>query len=70
MNENNYHRRGLIKRGLTIIGGIFFLGVGRYSFGAATKPVERNGNAHRASKARGKTQHCIEGVSLGSPIQR
>jgi hypothetical protein len=67
MNKNNNNRRSLIKRGLTLIGGIFFFGAVR-SFGAVTKPSAPNAKGPIVRKARGRTQHCIEGVSLGSPV--
>src|SRR5271165_7064911 len=68
MNKNNYPRRGLIKRGLTLIGGIFFLGAVRSTFGA-TKTAEPDVKIKRVSRGRGMTQHCIEGISLGLPMQ-
>jgi len=68
MNKNDYLRRGLIKRGLTLIGGIFFLGAFRSTIGAA-KPAEPHKNTKRVSRGRGVTQHCIEGVLLGLPVQ-
>jgi hypothetical protein len=67
MNKINYYRRTLIKRGLTLIGGVFFLTSFRSSFGAAAKEPSASGKT--ASRARGKRQHCIEGVSLGAPVQ-
>jgi hypothetical protein len=68
MNKNSYHRRGLIKRGLALIGGTFFFGVFRSTFGAV-KPAETNKNTKRISRGQGVTQHCIEGVLLGLPVQ-
>jgi hypothetical protein len=68
MNKNNNYRRSLIKRSLTLIGGIFFFGALRSNFGAVAKASAPNPNGHMARKARGRTQQCIEGVSLGSPV--
>jgi len=67
--KNNYHRRGVIKRGLTLLGGIFFLGAVRSSFGAATKLAEPLVKAKGTNRGPSVTQHCIEGVFLGVPAQ-
>ena len=69
MSTNNpLHRRGLIKRGLTLFGGIFFLGAVRSSFGAATKTADLN-KSKRVPRGRRMMQHCLEGVSIGLPVQ-
>jgi hypothetical protein len=65
MNERIYPRRGLIKRGLTLIGGIFFLGAARYSFGATATAEPKE----KLSRGRSVRQHCIEGERLGVPVQ-
>lgn len=71
MNENNYYRRSLIKRGLTLVGGIFFLGAGRLGFTAVAKASTRNAKINPARRGRDMTQErFIEGVSLGSPSDR
>jgi hypothetical protein len=67
MNKINYYRRNLIKRGLTLIGGVFFLASFRSTFGAAAK--EPNANGQNVRRARGMKQHCLEGVSLSLPVQ-
>jgi hypothetical protein len=69
MNTSIYYRRGLIKRGLTLLGGIFFLGTIRSSFGAATKAAEPNKRTKMVSRGRGMTEHCIEGKLLPLPVQ-
>jgi len=68
MNKDTYHRRGLIKRGLTLIGGIFLLGAARSSFGA-TKKAEPDKKIKKANRGPGVTQHCIEGVPLNVPVR-
>jgi hypothetical protein len=68
MNENTYYRRSLIKRGLTLIGSIFFLGAFRSNFGATQTP-EPSKKSKRFSRRPGTTRHCIEAVSLGLPVQ-
>jgi hypothetical protein len=66
MNEQTYPRRGLIRYGLTLVGGIFFLGAARSSFGATTTPEP---NEKKPSKGRIGRRHCIEGERLGAPVQ-
>jgi hypothetical protein len=68
MNKFTYHRRGLIKRGLTLLGGVFFLGTLRSSFAAATKMSEPVQTTNRVRRVRGLTQNCIEAVSLPLPV--
>jgi hypothetical protein len=71
MNEKIYPRRGLIKRGLTLIGGVLVFGASRSS-SAAAKTAEPNKKTSKTSKANrgpGVKQHCIEGESLGLPLQ-
>ena len=68
MNKDIYHRRGLIKRGLTLIGGVFLLGAARSSFGAAKK-AESDKKTKNASRGLGTTQHYIEGVPLSLAVR-
>jgi hypothetical protein len=67
MNENTYYRRSLIKRGLTLFGGIFFMGAIRSSFGTPNREelAKRTKNPRRGPSM---TQHCIEGISLALPV--
>ena len=66
MNGKTYARRGLIKRGLALVGGIFLLGAARSGFGATrtAEPREKQG-----SRARSVRQHGIEGNRLSLPAQ-
>ena len=68
MNKDTFHRRGLIKRGLTLLGGVFLLGAARSSFGAAKK-AEPDKKVKKASRGLGVAQHCIEGVRLSVPVR-
>jgi hypothetical protein len=67
MNKDIYHRRGLIKRGLTLIGGVFLLGTARSSFGAAKKA--ESDKKTKASRGLSTTQHYIEGVPLSLAVR-
>jgi hypothetical protein len=67
MKENNYHRRSLLKRGLTLVGGLFFLSASRLGFSAVTKASHSKRNPAR--RGRDMTQErFIEGVLLGLPV--
>jgi hypothetical protein len=68
MNKTIYPRRGLIKRGLTLIGGILVFGASRPS-SAAAKTEEPNKKTSKANRRPGIRQHFIEGNSLGLPGQ-
>ena len=69
MNKINIYRRSLIKRGFTLIGGVFFLSAVRSNFGAVAKVSEPSPNAATIRKPRGRTQHCTEAELIGSPVQ-
>ena len=68
MNENDYHRRGLIKLGITLIGGVMALGAVRSSIGA-TKKVESKERARKIRRGYYAARHCIEGKRLDLPKQ-
>jgi hypothetical protein len=69
MNKENYPRRGLIKHGLALIGGILVMGAGR-SNAAAAKTGESKRGTRKVSRGSGVGQHCIEGERLGSARQK
>ena len=68
MDKDKYHRRGLIKRGLTLLGGVFLLGAARSSFGAS-KRAEPDKKVKKASGRQIVNQHCIEAVLLSVPVR-
>jgi len=68
MNEKNHPRRELIKRGLTLIGGVLVFGANR-SNSAETKTVEPDRKTKKANRRPSVRQHSIEGESLGLPVQ-
>jgi hypothetical protein len=68
MNEKNHPRRELIKRGLTLIGGVLVFGANRAN-SAEPKTAEPNQKIKKANRRPSVRQHCIEGESLGLPVQ-
>jgi hypothetical protein len=68
MKETTYPRRGLIKHGLTLVAGILVFGANR-SNSAETKTAEPNKRTQKVNRGIGVRQHCIEGKSLGLPVQ-
>lgn len=69
MNKKIYPRRGLIKHGLALIGGILVMGAGR-SNAEAAKTGESKSGTRRVSRGSGVGQHCIEGERVGSSTQK
>jgi hypothetical protein len=69
MNKKIYPRRGLIKHGLALIGGILVMGAGR-SNAAPAKTGESKRGSRRVSRGSGVVQHCIEGERVGSTRQK
>jgi hypothetical protein len=69
MNKKIYPRRGLIKHGLALIGGVLVMGAGR-SNAAAAKAGELKRGTGKVSRGSGLRQHCIEGERVGSSMQK
>jgi hypothetical protein len=69
MNKKIYPRRGLIKHGLALIGGVLVMGAGR-SNAAAAKTEESKRGTRKVSRGSGVRQHCIEGERVGSSTQK
>jgi uncharacterized protein (DUF3084 family) len=68
MNEKIYPRRGLIKRGLTLIGGVLVFGASRSS-SAAAKTAASDKRLKKPNRESAVRQHCTEGESIGLPGQ-
>jgi hypothetical protein len=69
MNKKIYPRRGLIKHGLALIGGVLVMGAGR-SNAAAAKTEESKRGTRKVSRGSGARQHGIEAKFIGAPVQK
>jgi hypothetical protein len=68
MNEKLYPRRGLISRGLALIGGILVFGPNRSGSGE-TQKVKPNKRTGKVNWRAGVRQDCTEAESLDLPTQ-